>query len=83
MIMQKLGRFLREARIDSDLSQKEVAKKLGYASPQFVSNWERGIASPPMHCLPKICRMYGVSKRQAKKVMLQDFITEINGLAWQ
>jgi len=31
----------------ANLSQAELAKKLGYTSPQFVSNIERGLSEMP------------------------------------
>lgn len=46
-----LSVFLKEKRTCAGLSQWDVAKKLGYSSPQFVSNWERGLSDPPIMTL--------------------------------
>ena len=40
LVMRTLNEYLRQKRLDSGLSQLDVAQALGYASPQFVSNWE-------------------------------------------
>ena len=45
------GRFFADAREKSGLSQLALAKKLGFSSPQYVSNWERGICGPPIEKL--------------------------------
>lgn len=43
----ELKNFLKDARKRAGLSQGELAKILGYTTPQFVSNWERGKCSVP------------------------------------
>lgn len=48
MDFKELSEYLAEARIKKGFSQGYVAKKLGYGSAQFVSNWERSCARPPI-----------------------------------
>lgn len=36
-----IGTLLKEIRIKSNLSQRDVSEALGYTTAQFVSNWER------------------------------------------
>jgi transcriptional regulator with XRE-family HTH domain len=55
-----LADFLRTKRVESGHSQLAIAKKLGYTSPQFVSNWERGISAPPIHTLRKLAEFYKI-----------------------
>lgn len=43
-----LGKFLARARIRAGHTQRDVSEELGYDTPQFVSNWERGASMPPM-----------------------------------
>lgn len=43
-----LSERLREAREASDLSQVELARKLG-VSPRTVQNWEAGMTPQPRH----------------------------------
>jgi transcriptional regulator with XRE-family HTH domain len=55
-----LSEFLKNKRVEAGLTQSEVARKLGYSSPQFVSNWERGLANPPVFILKDLTKMYKV-----------------------
>ncbi len=64
-----LGSFLQGARIRSNLSQWDVAKKLGYSSPQFISNFERGLSSPPLNILRILVGLYGIMPREILKVI--------------
>jgi transcriptional regulator with XRE-family HTH domain len=57
-----LANFLRESRISQDISQLSIAKKLGYSSAQFVSNWERGLSAPPLSCVVKLAKLLKVSE---------------------
>lgn len=49
-------------RLKAELSQREVSEKLGYSTPQFVSNWERGVSFPPLEALSELARLYNVDK---------------------
>ena len=51
---------LRQLRIKSGLSQKELADRL-YVNQTAVSQWERGITTPNQNTLIKLCDMYGVT----------------------
>lgn len=59
-----IGRFLKLARESADLTQHDVAHALAYSSPQFISNWERGVSLPPLEVLPKLSEIYRVAPRQ-------------------
>jgi transcriptional regulator with XRE-family HTH domain len=61
-----LGEYLQEMRIRANLTQREVSLELGYSSAQFISNFERGISSPPLKKLRELIRMY---KMPVEKVM--------------
>src|ERR1700733_3490232 len=56
--MKTLGTFLKEAGLASGLSQGDVSRILGVATPQLVSNWETGRSSPPMKHVEKLSRIY-------------------------
>lgn len=55
-----VGRFLKESREDAGLTQQEVATRLSYSTPQYISNWERGVSLPPLDQLPRLSRMFSV-----------------------
>jgi transcriptional regulator with XRE-family HTH domain len=61
-----LGQYLQEMRTKAKLTQREVSLELGYSSAQFISNFERGISSPPLKKLRELIRMY---KMPVEKVM--------------
>ena len=48
------GIYLAKKRTKSGLSQTHLARKLGYSSGQFVSNWERGESAPPVDKLAEL-----------------------------
>lgn len=54
----------REFRERVGLTQKEVSDALGYSTPQFVSNVERGRCRFPVEKLPKLKRLYRLSNNQ-------------------
>lgn len=45
---KKLGMFLAKKRKNAGITQRQVTDALGYSSAQFCSNFERGIAAPPL-----------------------------------
>ena len=72
-----LAEFLKEKRVAAGLTQSEVAHKLGYSSPQFVSNWERGLANPPVFVLRDLTKMYRVGVDQMFDMIVDDFKSEL------
>lgn len=68
----RLADFLKDARVRTGFSQKEVADKLRYSSAQFVSNWERGVSSPPLKAVRKLATMYKVTEEDLFEVMLKE-----------
>ncbi|MFZ4404326.1 MAG: helix-turn-helix domain-containing protein [Pseudobdellovibrionaceae bacterium] len=68
--MINLSEFLKNKREASGLSQKDVAKKLGYTSPQFISNWERGISNPPLPKVKRLADLYKIPHDEIYNVML-------------
>lgn len=79
---EKLGKYLRHQRIERGFSQSEVAKKLGYSTAQFISNWERGMSSPPVKTLRKLAQLYQISPAEMFKVLQEEFIRELNVEFW-
>lgn len=59
---KEFGDFLKESRIEAGLTQKEIAKKCGHNSPQFISNIERGLCWPPMNVLIIMSDLYKIPK---------------------
>lgn len=53
------GVILKNAREAMDLTQADVSDKLGFTSPQYVSNCERGICKLAPKHLRKLSKIYG------------------------
>lgn len=58
---KKLGKFLRTERVKAGLTQGEIAGKLGYSSPQFISNIERGLSVIPLKTLAVLVSEYRIN----------------------
>ena len=72
-----LGEFLQQKRNAAGFSQLDISTKLGYSTPQFISNWERGVAAPPINALKKIAQLYGISADELFEVVLATKIQEV------
>lgn len=54
-------------RLSVSLSQREVANALGYSTPQFISNWERGISNPPISIVKELAKLYKITPEEIIK----------------
>lgn len=59
-----IGEFLRQARIKAGLTQWNVAIELDYTSPQFISNFERGLCAPSKETISKLAMMYDFDRKE-------------------
>ena len=66
-----LGEYLQEMRIKANMTQREVSLQLGYSSAQFISNFERGISSPPLKKLKELIRMYRMPVERVMSLVLE------------
>lgn len=77
----ELADLLKKSRMSAGLSQKEIAAALGYKSSQFVSNWERGLSSPPIATLRVLCTLFKISEnemfRMIKEIAVQQTEREL------
>ncbi len=58
-----LGQFIKEKRIEKNLTQKELGKIL-YVSESAVSKWEKDVAKPDITLLPKLSSVLGVTEHE-------------------
>lgn len=76
--MSSLGTYLQELREKAGLSQKTIADKLGYTTPQFISNWERGISTPPPNAIRKLAKLINIDSEKLFETILhsevEDFV---------
>jgi transcriptional regulator with XRE-family HTH domain len=66
-----IGQLLKAKRIEKDLSQKEVAHRLGYESAQYVSDWERGYSSIPTGKLAELAKMLDIDRDLLFEMLLE------------
>ena len=64
----QMNEFLKEARIKAGLTQNDVSSKLGYKTPQYVSNWERGSAKPPKERITELSKILKIRKETLIKI---------------
>ena len=69
---KRLGEYLRNKREQLGLTQSEVAHNLGYGSPQFISNIERGISNVPVKSLRTLIDLYKISASEVIHILLED-----------
>ena len=67
-----LAKYLREKRLENEMSQSELAHSLKNVHVQFVSNWERGLCAPPGHSFQKLIDVLNLDKEKLVEVMLAD-----------
>lgn len=68
--IKEFGKFLREKRVEANLTQKEVSKHCGFANAQFISNIERGCCWPPMDSLKRMAELYDIDPRDILMILL-------------
>ncbi len=67
---ENLGVTFKNHRVEAGLSQGQVSKALGYTSPQFVSNFERGLCSLPLNKIKKLIDLYELKGEEVVELML-------------
>lgn len=59
----QLGEIIRKYRKENNLTQEEVAARLGVSAPA-VNKWENGVSLPDIMLLSPIARLFGISTDQ-------------------
>lgn len=63
---------LRYLRKKYDMSQEDLANKLGYKSFTTIQKWESGVAEPSVSMVKKIAELFGVTMDQITNDGLSD-----------
>ena len=56
----ELSTHLLTAREKKGFTQKDLAKKLGIVSAQLISNWERGLCTPPISKIAPLSKILSI-----------------------
>lgn len=73
----QVSELLKQGRLSVNLSQREVADAFGYTTPQFVSNWERGVSHPPLSALAKLSKLLKIDYKLIHHSMLQETMDDV------
>ena len=68
-LFQKTGDYLKDKRLDSELSLREIAEKVG-CKAQFICNIERGKAFPPAPVMRGMIEYYQISHKEFLEFMM-------------
>ncbi len=63
----KIGKFIAECRKQKNLTQMQLAEKLGITD-KAISKWERGIAMPDSSIMLELCDILGISVNELLNV---------------
>ena len=69
-------RSLKKFREEMGMSQLDISDKLGFTSPQFISNIERGAARLPAKLISKIACILSQEPRKRREIA-EAFIREL------
>ena len=62
--MNNVTKIIKKYRQAKKVSQVDLAKFLGWASGQFVSNIEKGLSEWPKEVIPKVCKKLQIPHRE-------------------
>jgi transcriptional regulator with XRE-family HTH domain len=75
----ELGRFpnkLKKYRRIAGLSQKKVAKALGFADTSVISRWEHGAVLPGLHHTFKLSKLYHTLPHELFDLLWQQSLSD-------
>lgn len=66
------GKILKTAREKVKMTQSQLAEKMGYSNPQFISNWERNTCGLPARKAKLFCKITGMSPRAMEALLIAE-----------
>ncbi len=72
----RLGSLIKEYRLKMGLTQLELATKLDYSIPQFVSLMENGHSKIPLNVLGKIISILSIPEKKALDLLVDIYKIE-------
>jgi transcriptional regulator with XRE-family HTH domain len=73
-----ISEIIRNKRENLGLTQADLGKKLKYHG-QFISDWERGVSTPPVKALKKLIKVLGADKDAIISALLADYRNNLEG----
>ncbi|MEK6629015.1 MAG: helix-turn-helix transcriptional regulator [Bdellovibrionota bacterium] len=72
-----IGKLVRKARVKNNLTQQELANRLGYESVQFVSVFERGHSKVPHIIIGKMVVILGLNEKKFFDLIVKEYKKEL------
>ncbi len=72
----QLGQLIKDHRRKANLTQKDLAEKLGYDIPQFLSLMENGHAKIPLNILGKIIDLLNIPEKKVVDILISAYRKE-------
>lgn len=64
--------YFKKMRLERGLTQQDVSDYLGYSSKQIVSNWERGVCTPPLNALSALIKLLKLDQDKIFDIYLEE-----------
>ena len=72
------GKLIKGIRQEKDISQEELARRLGHTSNSYVRDIERGAFNPPLERLGQFARALGVPVIRLKEASLETRLYDLD-----
>jgi transcriptional regulator with XRE-family HTH domain len=72
-----LGNTIKSYRLKAGLTQMDLAEKLGYNTPQFVSLFERGLSKIPLETLGTILVFLKIPEKMVVSILVAGYGQEV------
>jgi transcriptional regulator with XRE-family HTH domain len=73
----QLGEMVKEYRLKKNMTQLQLATKLGYEAPQFVHLMEQGKSKVPLKVIGKLVKILGLPKDSIIAELLHEYEVKI------
>jgi transcriptional regulator with XRE-family HTH domain len=71
-----LGQVIKEFRSKANFTQKDLAEKLGYNIPQFISLMENGHSKIPLNVLGELITLLKIPEKMVMDLLLETYRKE-------
>ncbi|MBX2988029.1 MAG: helix-turn-helix transcriptional regulator [Bdellovibrionaceae bacterium] len=78
-----LGSYLKRKRVEMGMAQADVASKLGYTTPQYISNFERGVCQPSLKIAGKLAGLYKLDMKEFFDVIMEQQKSDISEILFK
>lgn len=71
-----LGQLIKEYRLRSGFTQAELATKLGYSIPQFISLMENGHSKIPLEVMGELISILSIPEKKVFEILVASYKKE-------